>query len=103
MANGLLVSDRGVATVQGAWLEGDRAGLLTVGAKLLAGQGLSLLLKQGIQGALGQATRRCTGEVFEGSDAHGKSRAGIAEVRRAMILPHSALISRTCRSCSGVN
>ena len=79
MANGLLVSDRGVATVQGAWLEGDRAGLLTVGARLLGGQGLSLLLEQGIQGALGQTARRGTGEFFEGSEAHRKSRAGIAE------------------------
>jgi hypothetical protein len=79
MANGLLVSNRGVATVQGAWLERDRAGLLTVGARLLGGQALSLLLKQGIQGALGQAARRGTGEFFQGSEAHCKSRARIAE------------------------
>jgi hypothetical protein len=65
--------------VQGAWLEGDRAGLLTVGARLLGGQGLSLLLKQGIQGALGQAARRGAGKQFELREAHRKSRASIAE------------------------
>ena len=65
--------------MQGAWLEGDRAELLTVGARLLGGQGLSLLLEQGIQGAFGQAARRGAGELFELREAHCKSRAGIAE------------------------
>jgi hypothetical protein len=79
MAHRLAVGDRGVATLHPAWLEIDRARLLTVGASLLGGQGLALLLKQGSEGALGQAAGCGTGDLFEGGEVDSKSGASIAE------------------------
>jgi hypothetical protein len=79
MANGLAVGDGGVATVQRAWFDGDRAGLAAVRADLFRRHGLALLLEQGVEGAFGQAACGRAGELFEGGEVDLESRAGVAE------------------------
>jgi len=79
MADGFAVGDRGVTTVQGAWLDSDRAGVAAVGAGLLGRHGLALVLEQGIKGALGQAAGGGAGELFEGGEVDVESGAGVAE------------------------
>jgi hypothetical protein len=79
VAHGLVEGELTAFDGQGAGFGADRAKAATVGAGLLRGEGLGLLLREGGEGTLGQATSGSGGNLLQGHKVDVSARAGLAE------------------------